>query len=77
MGRHFGLIFTPEDRDASVPQEELLRAAEHGRADDERWHLHKSGEPVFVSGVVSPLRRDGAVTGYVKVARDTTSRRVP
>jgi PAS domain S-box-containing protein len=75
LGRHFGLIFTPQDRDASVPQEELLRAAERGRADDERWHLHKSGERVFVSGVVSPLRRAGTVTGYVKVARDTTSRK--
>jgi PAS domain S-box-containing protein len=75
LGRHIGFIFTREDRDHSVPQDEMLRAAERGRAEDDRWHLHKSGIRLFVSGVLSPLRIDGAITGYVKVARDVTRRK--
>ena len=71
LGRHAAILFTPEDRDAGVPEAELTRAARDGRADDERWHLRRNGERFFVSGVTTRLG-DAATLGFAKIARDLT-----
>ena len=55
LGQGIDVIFTPEDRDAGVPERELATAAAKGRASDERWHLRKDGSRFFASGVVSPI----------------------
>jgi PAS domain S-box-containing protein len=43
VGRHFGCIFTPEDRQGGVPEQEVreARAEEHGW--DDRWMMRKDG----------------------------------
>lgn len=69
VGRDFALLFTPEDRAAGVPQAEMARARQDGRASDERYHLRKSGARFYCSGLTM-LMRDGS--GFVKVARDLT-----
>ncbi len=74
LRRHVELIFTPEDRRVGAPRDELRRAAQRGRAEDERWHIAKDGRRLYLSGVLTPLRSDDQITGYVKVARDTTDR---
>ena len=74
IGQHTSVLFTPEDRAANAPNEEMRVAREEGRAADERWHLRKDGSRLFVSGVLSPLR-DGQPKGFVKVARDLTRER--
>jgi PAS domain S-box-containing protein len=75
-GRHVGIIFTPEDRRREIPILEMERARENGRAADERWHERKDGTRFYVSGVLTPLHdTDGAVIGYVKIARDLTQQR--
>ena len=73
MGQPFALIFTPEDRAAGAPEEELRVAHEEGRRLDERWHLRKDGTTFFCSGVVTRL--EGKTGGYAKIARDTTENR--
>ena len=75
VGRDAGILFTPEDRERGAPAEEMRRAREEGRAEDERWHVSKRGVRFYVSGVLTPLRSGGEPTGYVKVARDLTERR--
>lgn len=70
LGQSFELIFTPEDRAAGAPAEELRRAREHDRCADERWHLRKDGSTFFGSGVVMHL--DGKSRGFAKIARDLT-----
>src|SRR5918911_2676565 len=76
VGRHFSLIFTPEDVAAGLPQEELRQAREWGRAEDERWHKRKTGEQFWALGIVSPLRdAAGKLTGYSKVLRDMSERK--
>ncbi len=76
VGRHFSLIFTPEDVQAGLPEQELRQAREWGRAEDERWHRRKSGERFWALGIVTPLRNDaGELTGYSKVLRDMTERK--
>ncbi|MES2606664.1 MAG: CheR family methyltransferase, partial [Pseudomonadota bacterium] len=73
IGKSGALIFLPEDRTAGVPEDEMLRATRDGRAEDERWHVHKDGSRIYCSGVMTPLR-DGQFHGYAKIARDQTAR---
>lgn len=74
VGQPISLIFTPEDRDASVPIAEMTRAAEMGRATDRRWHLRKDGGRFFADGVMVGLRdQNGGLQGYAKIFRDATA----
>lgn len=75
-GRHAAVLFTPEDREAGVPQQEMTRADRHGEARDERWHLRKDGSRFWASGMMYPIRgSDGTLTGFGKLMRDRTDRR--
>jgi two-component system, chemotaxis family, CheB/CheR fusion protein len=75
-GQHGSIIFTPEDRRREAPLKEMGKARETGRAADERWHVRKDGSRFYMSGVLSALHdADGAVIGYVKIARDLTQQR--
>lgn len=71
VGRHTSIIFTPEDRERGVPEEEMHTGREKGRAEDERWHVRKDGSRFYASGVLSPLG-DDPDSGFVKIARDLT-----
>jgi PAS domain S-box-containing protein len=76
VGRSFGCIFTPDDVQAGVPEQELRKAAEAGRASDDRWHARKDGTFFFANGVTTPLRDDrGVLRGFVKIMRDRTDRK--
>ena len=56
LGQHLAILFTPEDRAAGVPEQEIATAAAaKGRASDERWHQCKDGGRFFASGVVAPI----------------------
>jgi PAS domain S-box-containing protein len=70
VGRDFDVLFTAEDRRLGIPEKELGRARETGRADDTRWHVRKDGRRVFVDGVTTKLREGG----FSKFARDITDR---
>jgi PAS domain S-box-containing protein len=75
-GESADVLFTPEDRAAGVPAEELRIARAKGCANDERWHLRRGGSRFFANGSVRPLHdSNGAVTGFIKIARDETERR--
>ncbi|SNS91995.1 two-component system, chemotaxis family, CheB/CheR fusion protein [Noviherbaspirillum humi] len=71
VGQSGEILFTPEDREAGAYQDELRRAREDGRAEDDRWHLRRNGMRVYCSGITSPLV-DDEIGGYVKIARDLT-----
>jgi two-component system CheB/CheR fusion protein len=71
LGAYYDLIFSPEDRTAGVPESELRAAREHGRGEDERWHVRKNGSRFYCSGEVTQLKSD-SLQGYVKIARDLT-----
>ncbi|MET0611051.1 MAG: CheR family methyltransferase, partial [Pseudomonas caspiana] len=70
-GAYYDFIFSAEDRAAGVPENELLAVRNHGRSEDERWHLHKDGSRFYCSGEVTLLSGDN-LKGYVKIARDLT-----
>ncbi len=74
VGRHFSLIFTPEDVGDGVPERELRQARERGRAEDERWHRKKDGTKFWALGIVTPLHDpDGRLSGFSKILRDMTA----
>jgi len=75
VGQPSAFIFTPEDRAAGAPEEELGKAAANGRADDNRWHVRKDGERFWANGVVTVLWEEGGVRGFVKVMRDRTDQK--
>ena len=76
IGQHAAMTFTPEDRAADVPGEEMRGAREHGVAPDVRWHACKGGDRVFIEGAMRPiLGASGEIAGYLKVGRDATERR--
>ncbi len=76
MGQPCDLLFTPEDRQAGVPANELATAHDRGCAADERWHVRCDGERFYANGSVRPVHdADGQINGYIKIARDETARR--
>jgi PAS domain S-box-containing protein len=73
LGRSGAFFFTPEDREAGVPECEMRNALATGRAEDERWHLKQDGTRFWASGVLLPFR-DRELLGYLKILRDQTQR---
>jgi PAS domain S-box-containing protein len=77
LGRNISLLYTEQDLAKSDDRNELLKAFQSGRADDEKWHVKKGGSLIFGSGVTNPLwDRSGNLIGYVKVMRDQTAHKV-
>ena len=74
IGKSAECLFTAADRNAGVPADEMRRASEVGRAEDERWHLRKDGSSFYWSGVTTPIGT-GPLCGYAKIGRDQTARK--
>ena len=70
VGQHVRILFTPEDREARVPERELSEAQATGRAADDRFHTRKDGSRFFCSGITMRL---GKGLGFAKIARDLTA----
>jgi PAS domain S-box-containing protein len=76
IGRHFSHFFTPEDRAAGKPWEELATARRTGRAEMEAWRVKKNGERFWARVVLTAVHDDaGHLRGYAKVTQDLTERR--
>ena len=72
-GRPCDDFFTPEDRNAKVPEVEMGSALAHGRGSDERWHLRKDGSRFWASGEMMPLTNEQQEpVGFLKIIRDRT-----
>ncbi|MBI2768917.1 MAG: PAS domain S-box protein [Burkholderiales bacterium] len=76
IGRHFSMFYMPEAVASGWPDEELRRAREAGRFEDEGWRVRKDGTRFWANVVITPLYLpDGKLTGYAKVTRDLSERR--
>lgn len=74
IGKSGELLFTPEDRAANQYQHEMDTAVKKGSAPDIRWHQHKTGSQVFISGYSHPVYdAAGKLNGFVKIGRDLTA----
>jgi PAS domain S-box-containing protein len=76
VGEHFGLFYTPQDREAGTPGAKLAAARAGGRAEDEGWRVRKDGSLFWANAVVTAVHdRAGRLVGFAKVTRDMSDRR--
>jgi PAS domain S-box-containing protein len=76
MGEHFSRFYTPEDRDAGMPQKALETARETGRYESEGWRVRKDGSRFWTNAIVDAIRNEkGELIGFAKVTRDMTEKR--
>lgn len=75
VGLPLAHLFTPEDRAAGIPEQEIAKAAKEGRASDVRLHVRRDGSQVFVDGTLNAVRDDtGGLVGFSKVMQDATEK---
>ncbi|MBB3134693.1 PAS domain S-box-containing protein [Rhizobium pisi] len=75
IGRHFSTFYTPEDREAGVPDTALKVARAEGRFEREGWRVRKDGTRFWASVVIDVIRDDdGDVLGFAKITRDITEK---
>ena len=73
IGRNFSIFFTPEDREADVPQRALAASVAEGRFEAEGWRVRKDGTRFYVNAVLDPVfDQDGRHIGFAKITRDIT-----
>jgi PAS domain S-box-containing protein len=76
LGRHFSTFYPEESTASGWPQEELRRARQFGRFEDEGWRIRKDGTRFWANVIITALYdTSGELTGYAKVTRDLTERR--
>jgi PAS domain S-box-containing protein len=76
-GKNFRIFYTPEDLAAGRPDRLIRLAANSGKAADEGWRVRKDGTRFWGSIVITALHDEhGNVTGFSKVTRDLTERKM-
>jgi two-component system, chemotaxis family, CheB/CheR fusion protein len=73
IGQSADILFTAEDRELGLPEQEAEQARNTGSASDERWRLRKDGTRFYASIGMAALPGEG-FSGFVKIARDLTVR---
>lgn len=77
IGHPLDILFSPEDRSADVPSQEVETARRCGSAPDVRWHVRKDGSGVFIDGSSHLLRgAGGEEIGFLKIGRDESDRKL-
>ena len=75
IGKNFSIFFTPEDRQAGLPDRALRLALKEGRFEAEGWRIRKDGSRFWANAVLDPIYDpDGNHLGYAKITRDITAR---
>lgn len=74
IGKHFGIFYETQDRDAGAPQRALETALRDGKFEAESWRLRKDGTRFLAAVVIDPLYEDGVHIGFAKITRDITER---
>ena len=72
VGKHFSVFYSPEDRAAGKPEDELRRTMEAGRVEDHGWRVRKDGSQFWANVVMTPLFEGTRHVGFAKITRDLT-----
>ncbi len=76
IGEHFRVFYTEEARERRWPEEELRRARDQGRLEDEGPRLRKDGTVFWANVVINPMYdHRGVLRGFAKVTRDMTEKK--
>ncbi|MET1114320.1 MAG: PAS domain S-box protein, partial [Comamonas sp.] len=77
IGQHFSIFYPEPAKQKMWPDHELRLAAERGTYEEEGWRVRKDGSMFWANVVITALRDpDGTVSGFGKVTRDLTERRL-
>jgi PAS domain S-box-containing protein len=77
IGRHFSIFYPREDLEAHKIERELEIAQRTGQYEEEGWRVRKDGSRYWASVLITTLRDEaGEITGYAKVVRDLTERKL-
>jgi PAS domain S-box-containing protein len=77
IGRSISLFYTPEEQRAGRWRHLLDIALAEGRVEDEGWRVRKDGVRFWADVVITALYDEsGTHTGFAKVTRDLTERRM-
>ncbi|MEO8506302.1 MAG: PAS domain S-box protein [Betaproteobacteria bacterium] len=76
IGQHFSRFYTADALAKGWPDEELRRARELGRFEDESWRIRKDGSRFWANVIITALHNEkGELIGFSKITRDLTDRR--
>lgn len=76
IGRHFSLLYAPEDVKKRQPEMDLQIAAAEDRAESEGWRLRQDGSRFWANVILTSLREEnGDLRGFICVTRDVTERK--
>jgi PAS domain S-box-containing protein len=77
IGRHFSAFYTDEDRARGHPDHELEIAEREGRYEEEGWRVRRDGSRFWANVIITAIYDNrGRLTGFGKVTRDLTARRL-
>jgi PAS domain S-box-containing protein len=76
IGSHFSRFYVQQDVDAKKPEQELEKAQQFGRIEDEDWRVRKDGSRFWANVIITALYDNtGELVGFAKVTRDLTERK--
>src|SRR4051812_6426252 len=76
IGEHFRIFYNADSRARQWPEEELRRARDDGRYEEEGLRVRKDGTAFWANVVITPVRDNaGVLRGYAKVTRDLSDRK--
>ena len=76
IGQHFSRFYPEEDVRQEKPAQQLKRAIEQGRIEDEGWRVRRDGSRFWADVVITPvLDSQGRLQGFSKVTRNITDRK--
>ena len=76
VGHNFSCLFTPEDIENRVPEKQLDKALQTGRAEDEGWRVTGNEKQFWANVNITALLEDATPDrGFAIIVRDVTERR--
>ena len=76
IGKHFSILYMPEDVGRGKPEHDLKVAVREGRYEDEGWRRRRDGSRFWANVVITGLRDErGELRGFGKITRDLTERK--
>ncbi|KAL4876975.1 Two-component system protein A [Aspergillus karnatakaensis] len=75
IGKHFSILYSPEDRESGKPARALKVCVREGRIEDEGWRYRRDGSRFWANVLITPIYQFGQHVGFVKVTRDLTERK--
>lgn len=77
VGRHYRLLYCPEDREKGRPELNIRTALQAGRYEEQWWRLRKDGTAFWADVVITPVcTPEGRFLGLSKIVKDLTQQKL-